>query len=514
MGSKITRRSFLGRGAMGLAAAAFVPAIFKGNPSVAFATPKGDDMKLADLYRRFTVDEEIIKKVIAEALSKGADYCDLYFEHTISNFVGMEDHTVNRAYSRVGYGVGIRALKGDRTGYSYTEELTLESMRQAARTAANIADASPKSPPVETRLYKTPQYYPIDAPWTEVSVDRKIPILERVDAKMFELDSRVAKASVSLADTTKVALIATSEGRIAYDFRPMSTIAAGCTAIEGDRKESNHHSRSGRVGFETFTDAAVDKLATEAVERTVRLFQARQPKAGETPVVLAAGGSGILLHEAIGHGMEADFNRKGVSIFSDKMDKKISNEHVTIVDDGTNPNVRGSINVDDEANPTERTVLVENGVLRSYLHDRLSAAHYGVEPTGNGRRESFRHPVLPRMRNTYMEAGPHDEKEIIKSVKRGLYAESFTNGQVFIGAGDFTFYVKSGYAIEDGELAYPVKDVNIIGNGPEALADVQMVGNNFAMDEGGWNCGKDGQSVPVSLGLPSVKVGSITVGGV
>jgi TldD protein len=232
------------------------------------------------------------------------------------------------------------------------------------------------------------------------------------------------------------------------------------------------------------------------------------------PVVLAAGSSGILLHEAIGHGMEADFNRKEVSIFSDKINKPVAENFVTIVDDGTNPNVRGSINIDDEGVDSQKTYLVENGVLRSYLHDRISSNYYKVPATGSGRRQSFRYHPMPRMRNTYMENGPHKKEEIIASVKKGLYAETFTNGQVFIGAGDFTFYVKSGYLIEDGKLTKPVKDINIIGNGPQVLKDMTMVADDFKMDDGGWTCGKDGQGVPVSLGLPTTKVSKITVGGV
>lgn len=231
------------------------------------------------------------------------------------------------------------------------------------------------------------------------------------------------------------------------------------------------------------------------------------------PVVLAAGSSGILLHEAIGHGMEADFNRKGISIFADKIDKPVAENFVTIVDDGTNENMRGSINIDDEGGTPEKTYLVKDGIMRSYIHDRISAKHYGVKPTGSGRRQSFRYAPLPRMRNTYMENGPHTKEEIIKSVKKGLYAEVFSNGQVFIGAGDFSFYVTGGTLIEDGKLTKPVKDINIIGNGPDVLKKITMVADDFKMAEGGWTCGKSGQSVPVSMGLPTVKVSSITVGG-
>jgi TldD protein len=309
-------------------------------------------------------------------------------------------------------------------------------------------------------------------------------------------------------------MVATSEGRITTDYQPMSGISASVSAEQNGQREENYFDLSGRYGIEFFTPENMDRVANESVRLTTTLFDAAKPEGGEMEVVLAAGSSGILLHEAIGHGMEADFNRKDISIFSDKINKPVAENFVTIVDDGTNPNIRGSLNVDDEGNDTGKTYLVENGILRSYLHDRISARHYGIEPTGSGRRQSFRYPPLPRMTNTYMLPGPHKKDEIIQSVKKGILAEKFTNGQVFIGAGDFTFYVKSGYMIEDGKITKPVKDVNIIGNGPQVLKDIVMVADDMKMAEGGWTCGKGGQGVPVSMGLPSVKVSKITVGGV
>jgi TldD protein len=294
----------------------------------------------------------------------------------------------------------------------------------------------------------------------------------------------------------------------------MARLTVGCVAERGGRRESNHHNLAGREGFEFFTPERIRKVAHDAVDRTVFCFDASTAPAGEMPVVLAAGSAGILLHEAIGHGMEADFNRKGVSVYSDKLGKRIAGDEITIVDDGTQPHARGAINVDDEGIEGQRTVLVEGGVLRSYMHDRISAKHYGVEPTGNGRRQSFRDPPLPRMRSTYMMPGSVPPEDIVKSVKHGVYAETFTNGQVMIGAGDFTFYIKTGYLIEDGRLTRPIKDTNIIGNGPQCLERTDLVGTDFKIDEGGWTCGKDGQSVPVSIGMPTVRVSAITVGGV
>jgi TldD protein len=293
----------------------------------------------------------------------------------------------------------------------------------------------------------------------------------------------------------------------------MTVLSVSVLAEQGGRREQNGSNVAGRAGLEFYTPERLDRVVREAVARTAILFEAGAPPAGELPVVLAAGSSGILLHEAIGHGMEADFNRKGTSIYADKIGKAIARPFVNIVDDATNPGARGAINVDDEGNEAGVTHLVQDGVLATYLHDAISARHYGVAPTGNGRRESYRHPPLPRMRSTYMLPGPHAREEIIASVKRGIYCQNFSNGQVNIGAGDFTFYVKNGFLIEDGKLTRPVKDVNIIGNGPKALEQVDMVADDLEIDEGGWTCGKDGQSVPVSQGLPTVRVASMTVGG-
>ena len=514
MKSRISRRVFLKGCSKGVVAAAAAPYLLGPGVGEVLAGPAGQDMALVDYYARFGVDENLIRDVMAEALARGGDYCDLFFEHSISNTVGMEDGAVNRAYSDVDFGVGIRVLKGDQTGYSFTEEITPKAMRLAARTAANIADSAGTVQPVGLGFHKTPNHYPVRLPWEDVSVDDKIPYLTEINDRILGLDPRVIKAQIWFINDTSYVLIATSEGRVVKDYRPMGFCVATCTAEQNGQRENNYYVLGGRVGFEFINPESVERLSREAVRRTVDLFDAVKPDAGEMEVVLAAGSSGVLLHEAIGHGMEADFNRKGISIYADKMNKPIAEDFVTIVDDGTNLNVRGSLNVDDEGNDTEKTYLVRDGVLTSYLHDRISSRHYGVEPTGNGRRESFRYAPIPRMRNTYMLPGPHTKEDIIKSVKKGLYAEHFTNGQVYIGAGDFTFYVKSGYLIEDGEITRAVKDVNIIGNGPEVLRNVVMVADDLALSEGGHTCGKDGQGVPVSLGLPTMKVSKITVGGV
>ncbi|MBN1997443.1 TldD/PmbA family protein [candidate division KSB1 bacterium] len=513
MGRKINRRVFIHHTSTGLAATAAFPALLTNSGKV-FAEPGEKEISLDDYYQMFGVDEKTIQEVMAAALSHGGDYCDLYFERSIYNSASLEDNLVNRAYSDIDFGVGIRVLKGDQTGYSFTEEITPQAMKLAATTAANIADSKNILKPSKLEFHPTPDYYPIRTKWLDVSIDARIPVLKDINARTFAADSRVIKANVSFSSISKYVLIVTSEGRVTVDDRPMGRVGVSVIAEQNGQREQNGYSISGRYGMEYLTEENIARMVNEAVSKTVLLFDAVKPEAGEMPVVLAAGSSGILLHEAIGHGMEADFNRKKVSIFSDKINKPVAENFVSIVDDGTNLNARGSINVDDEANDVEKTYLVENGILRTYLHDRISASYYKVKPTGNGRRESFRHVPMPRMRNTYMLPGPHKKEEIIASVKNGLYAESFTNGEVFIGAGDFTFYVKSGYLIEDGKLTKPVKDINIIGNGPQVLKDIVMVADDFQIDEGSWTCGKNGQGVPVSLGLPTVKVSKITVGGV
>jgi TldD protein len=410
--------------------------------------------------------------------------------------------------------VGIRVLKGDQTGYSYTEDLSLKSMKLAAQTAAEIANDTRQIPPQKFSPGKKGDYYPLQKSWESAEIDNKIGFLEKVNEMIYQKDSRIIKATLSFYDESSYILIATSDGVLQTDYQPMTGFNVNCIAEQNNRRESNHYGLSVRDDILFFTPERLEELAHESVRYTVQLFDAVKPEPGEMEVVLAAGSSGILLHEAIGHGMEADFNRKNVSIFADKLGKRVANDFVSIVDDGTNPHLRGSINVDDEGNPVERTVLVENGILKSYLHDRISAKFYGVKPTGNGRRESFKSSPMPRMRNTYMLAGPHKKEEIIQSVRKGILAETFSNGQVFIGAGDFTFYVKSGYLIENGKITRPIKDVNLIGNGPKVLENIVMVADDPEMAKGSWTCGKNGQGVPVSQGLPTVKVSSITVGGV
>jgi len=461
----------------------------------------------------FSIDEALIRRVLAELTSKGADQAELYFQHSRSASLTHEDGIVSKASSSVDLGVGLRCVVGDQTGYAFTEDLTLESMLQAARTASSIAQAGGGAPIESFRFVEHKGLYTIARPLAEVGVDQKLPLVERIAAQAQAADPAVEKVRVLWSDYEDHVLVADMTGKLHIDVRPMTRVWCTITARKGEEVQSNSSNLAGRRGFEFYDQEQVDLLVNQAVDRTMILFEARRPPAGELPVVLAAGASGILLHEAIGHGMEADFNRKGISIFADMMGRKVSSEHVNIVDSGVEPNERGALNVDDEGVATQYTRLVEGGILKSFMHDGISARHYGVAPTGNGRRQSFRHSPVPRMRCTFMENGPHTAEEIIASVDNGIVAETFTNGQVKIGAGDFTFYVKNGWLLEGGKQTAPIKDTNIIGNGPDVLGKITMVADDFKLDTGGWTCGKAGQGVPVSQGLPTTLVSSITVGG-
>jgi TldD protein len=503
----LKRRDFIKVGGIATAGSLVIPSFLQSCSGIKLSDNAESYMK------HFEVDQKLLNKVIAAAMEKGADYADLFFEHTLNNTSALEDNKVNSAYSNIAYGVGIRVLKGDQTGYAYSETITEEAMLKAARTASNIANSSATNAPVDVKEFTPPSYYAVKTSWEQTSIKDKIPFMQRLNDNIFAGDKRVTKVNVYLGDSTSYILFYNSEGLISWDYRPMSYLVGVCIMEENGRTENFYSSRSLRMGSEFLTNELIDEVAKEAVEKTSILFKAGMPKAGEMEVVMAPGESGILLHEAMGHSFEADFNRKNTSIFSDKMGKKIAESFVTIKDDGTIPNLRGSINFDDEGNPTECTTLVDKGVLSSYLHDRISANYYKCKPTGNGRRQDFRNIPIPRMRTTFMDSGPHKNEEIIASVKNGIYVESFSNGQVNIGQGDFTFFVKLGYIIENGKLTKPIKDINIIGNGPQALADIVMVGDDMKMAQGTWTCGK-GQSAPVSMGIPTVKIKKLTVGGV
>ncbi len=461
----------------------------------------------------FGVDEELLRRVLAEALARGGDLADLYFQHRRSTSISLEDGVVDQASSVVDRGVGVRVVVGDQTGYAFSEDLDEVALRQAARTAAAIAAGARRVPPQALRRRAGRSLYPVQRAGDGLDVASQVALVRRAEGLVRTREPNAFKVSVRWTHLDDRVALVTSEGLVCAERRPMSLLGLSLTLERDGVRQSGGASLAGRHGLEHYDDTRLAALAQDALERTRILFEARRPPGGEMPVVLAAGASGILLHEAVGHGMEADFNRKQTSIYATLLGQRVAQECVTIVDSGLHPGERGALDFDDEGEAAQRTVLVENGVLRSYLHDRISARHYGVAPTGSGRRESFRHAPLPRMRCTYMENGPHTREEILASVKRGIVAETFLNGQVQIGAGDFTFFVKNGWLIEDGKLTAPIKDVNIIGNGPEALRRVTMVGDDLALDTGGWTCGKEGQSVPVSQGLPTLLVSSLTVGG-
>ncbi len=464
--------------------------------------------------KQFGITGETIRKLLSEALSKGGDYADLYFQHLVATHVGLEDSSVNRASKKIDLGVGIRVLVGDQTGYAFSESLELGAMLGAARTAAAIASAGAAVPPKRLEGRTIPRHYESEGVWDAVNLERVLPFLSDLDVRARERDSLVRKVILSFHGSQKRILIVDSQGRFSFDCQPMTQLQISITMKKGGEKQSGNHSLAARRDFGFYGEARIEKMLSCVTERTRNLFDAKKPPSGEMPVVLGAGSSGILLHEAIGHGLEADFNRKGTSIFAESMGKEVASPEVTVVDSGIEEGLRGSINIDDEGNPGQKTVLVEKGVLRSYLHDHLSARHYHVSPTGNGRRQSFRHAPMPRMRNTYMLPGPHTQEEIIGNVSRGLYCITFGNGAVDIGGGDYTFYVKTGFLIEDGKLTAPIKDVNLIGNGPESLRQISMVADDLQLDESSWACGKEGQFVPVSLGQPTVLVSKVTVGGV
>jgi TldD protein len=511
MNRGMNRRDFLKVVGTG-AAVVSVPALMSGCTR-AMMKPDREAGAHGTYFDQFGVDTGLIRRTLEKGLSRGGDFSDVFLQHTIEHWVGMEDGEVNRAYTTVDLGAGIRVLKGDATGFAYCEDLTEQALLAAAETAAAVADSKAAAEPQSLAAVKVENRYIVEVPWTDVGIDKKLPIIERTNQKARGRDKRIIKVTIYLSDTTSRILVANSEGLLAEDDQPMALLVASCVAQDQGKTEVGYQSGSARDGLHFFSDQLVDRVAHEAADYTTMLFNAVEAPVGEMPVVLAPGITGILLHEAMGHGFEADFNRKGISIYADRIGKKIAPEFVTIYDDGTNERLRGSINIDDEGAPAQRTALVEKGILRSYMHDRISADHYKVKSTGSGRRESFRFPPVPRMRNTYMINGPHKPEEIIKSVKKGLYAEVFSNGQVQIGAGDFTFFLKHGRLIEDGTLTRVVKDANLIGSGPKVLEAVTMVGDDMEMFSGGGWCGKDGQRVPVGFGLPTVKAGAISIGG-
>jgi TldD protein len=508
----INRRDFLRTAGSGIALLSLPPVLASCAGPTCAVKPAASGGAHATYFDAFGVDAGRLRRVIGRGLSRGGEFAEVYLQHKITHWVGLEDGQVNRAFTQVDLGAGIRVLQGDATGFAYSEDLSEPALLSAAETAAAVASAGGQGTPAEFSRAAHDNPYPVEVPWSEVGVDKKVPVLERVDRGCRAKDPRIIKVISYLTDEFCRILVANSEGLLVEDDQPMAVLSASCVAEHNGRTETSGHSLSARDGMPFLSEATIGEVVRRAAEYTLLLFDAGPAPVGELPVVLAPGVPGILLHEAMGHGFEADFNRKGISIYANRIGERIAPAGVTILDDGSGK-IRGSVAIDDEGTPTQKTVLVEDGVLRSYLHDRISARHYKLASTGSGRRESFRFPPVPRMRNTYMLAGKSSPEEIIGSVKRGLYAEMFSNGQVNIGAGDFTFYLKHGRLIEDGKLQGYVKDANLIGSGPKVLAAVEMIGNDLEIVSGGSYCGKDGQRVPVGFGLPTLKVGAISIGG-
>ena len=460
----------------------------------------------------FKVSQENLRRLTETAIRRGGDFADLYFENTTYFNLLLKDGVVSSGGFHTDFGVGIRVLKGEKTGYAYSESTEMADMLKAAEAAAVIAEGSTGSRTYGAVENRKLDVYPVKEDWRIQSPDRFLPFLKDLEKEIFSRDSRIVKVIARMSDSVSDVLMYNSLGELTYETRPMGSVSVTAVFQQGDKTENRTASRSYRTGAELIGKELIKELADDAVKGIDARFDAGRPKGGTMSVVMGAGASGILLHEAMGHAFEADFNRKGQSIFSDKLGQRICPEGINIVDDGTLLWNRGSGNYDDEGVPGEKTYMVEDGILRSYLHDRISASWYGVKPTGNGRRENFRYHPIPRMRATYMESGNATPEDIIASVRNGIYVDEFSNGQVKIGEGDFTFFVKSGFLIEDGKLTAPVKDINVIGNGPQALSDIVAVGNDLKIDNGTWTCGKE-QSVPVSCGIPTVLISRLTVGG-
>ena len=466
----------------------------------------------------FRADEALLEKLVREALSGGGSYCDLYFENTTYGSLLLRDGAVTSGGNHIDFGVGVRVLSGEKTGYAYSESTAWADLLACAHAAAQIAekpvDVSPYGTRNPSRGEPNPaaDRYPVLRHWRGTPLSDFLPFLQRLETSVRQKDGRIVKIIANLAFQVSDILMYNSFRELKWDTRPMGSISLSVVFQQNGQTENKSTSRSFRKGAEMLSDALIEEMAAEVVQGIDERFAARRPKGGRMSVVMGAGASGILLHEAMGHAFEADFNRKGTSIFADRMGQQICPKGIQIIDDGTLAGNRGALNFDDEGIPGQKTYMVEDGVLTSYLHDRISAAHYGVRPTGNGRRESFRYAPIPRMRATYMESGNAKAQDLIAEVSKGIFVDEFSNGQVQIGEGDFTFYVKSGFLIENGRLTQPVKDINIIGNGPAALADIRGVADDLAVDPGAWTCGKE-QSVPVSCGIPTVLVKNLTVGG-
>jgi len=460
-----------------------------------------------------TIDAQATEKLLTIALDRGGDYADLFFEYAAGGSFSFDEGILKSAGRSVTMGLGVRVMKGDATGYAYVEDFEWETMVHAAKTAAQIADGDRSVGPVAVQLRKTPARYPVETLSLDIDGATKRALLERADVAARAADPRIVRVDASLSEEVREILIATSTGQLVADRQPLLRFGVRAIAEHEGKRQSGSSGGGGRMGLEYFDRMGPEDHAKEAVRQALVMLDAREAPAGQMPVVLAPGDSGILLHEAVGHGLEADFNRKKTSNYTDRIGEKVASEICTVVDDATLAHGRGTVNVDDEGLEPTTTTLIEGGTLRGYMQDRHSAEHFKTRATGNGRRESFRSHPMPRMTNTLLLPGSDDPQEIISSVKKGVYASKFGGGQVDISNGDFVFSLTEGYLIEDGKITAPLKGVNLIGNGPDVMTKVVALGHDMEVSDGIWTCGKDGQSVPVGVGCPTVKISSVTVGG-
>ena len=472
------------------------------------------DAAISRMLEPAGIDEKKLSTTLGSMMQGGVDYADLYFQVSRQESWALEDGIVREGSFSLDQGVGVRATSGEKTGFAYSDELVLPALLQAAGAARAIARQGQDLSVQAWNRSETERLYSTDDPTTSIDDAQKTELLSELDAATRELDKRVEQVIISLASSQDLILVAAADGTMAADVRPLVRLNVSVILEENGRREQGYAGGGARASLNYFIDGDRPlEFAREAVRQAIVQLEAQAAPAGTMPIVLGPGWPGILLHEAVGHGLEGDFNRKRTSAFSGKIGQKVASPLCTIVDDGTLAGRRGSVTIDDEGVRGQYTVLVEDGVLKGYMQDKLNARLMGVESTGNGRRESFAHVPMPRMTNTYMLAGPHDPEEIIASVEKGIYAPNFGGGQVDITSGKFVFSASEAYLIEKGKVTAPVKGAMLIGDGPEALSKISMVGNDLELDSGVGTCGKEGQSVPVGVGQPTLKIDEITVGG-
>ena len=479
------------------------------------ATRQRIDVARDLLLTPFGLDESHLARALAEIRTHRVDDADLYFQYTRSEGWSLEEGIVKTGSFSIDQGVGVRAVSGEKTAFAYSDDISEASLLDAARTVRSISSVAQggKVRVAPKKIAAGRSLYPGVDPIASLGSTAKVALLEKLEQRARAKDPRVAQVMAGLASEYDVVLVARADGTLAADVRPLVRLSVTVIAEQNGRREMGSAGGGGRFGLAYFDDEQMGKYVDEAVNAALVNLESRPAPAGEMTVVLGSGWPGILLHEAIGHGLEGDFNRKGSSAFSGRIGQRVAAKGVTVLDDGTIADRRGSLNVDDEGHASQRNVLIEDGILKGYIQDSLNARLMGVEPTGNGRRESYAHIPMPRMTNTYMLGGDKDPAEIIASIKKGLYASNFAGGQVDITSGKFVFSASEAYWVENGKIQYPVKGATLIGNGPDAMTRVSMIGNDLALDPGVGTCGKEGQSVPVGVGQPTLRIDGLTVGG-